>query len=510
MFARKIRNRSGSISVQIVRKDRGKYRVVRTIGTSEDPEEIEKLWHQAQHFIHNPDSNQDTLFPMQTFNDRCVESFTETLSNSSIRVIGPELIFGTLYERIGLNKIQDEMFRHMVIARLAYPTSKLKTADYLYRYKGIEISVNALYRCLDRLHERYKQQVEEIVYGNTQKTLRSISVVFYDMTTLYFEAEDEDDLRKIGFSKDGKNQHPQIMLGLLVAQDGLPIGYDIFKGNTFEGHTLLPVLKQIQRKYDFEQPVVIADAAMLSKANLDNLDCAQYQYIIGGRIKNETLIIKEEILKKSEGIKDGDHFVLSREDNTRLIISYSAKRARKDANNRKKGVARLEKKLKSGRLDKHSINNRGYNKFLKLQGELTVSLDEARIEEDQKWDGLKGYTTNTQLEAREVIKNYSHLWQIEKAFRISKTDLRVRPIYHYRQRRIEAHICIAFAAYAIYKELELLLKNKEIDMSARRAGELTQNMYQLHYSLPDSQKDKSIILNMDHQQQQLYHAVWEI
>ncbi len=507
MFARKTKNRSGSISVQVVRKDRGKYRVVRTVGTSKDSEEIERLWDQAQYFIHNPDPNQDTLFSMQTLNDQCVESFTETLSNYSIRVIGPELIFGTLYERIGLNKIQDEMFRYMVIARLAYPTSKLKTVDYLYRYKGIEISVNALYRCLDRLHKHYKQQVEKIVYENTQKTLRSISVVFYDMTTLYFEAEDEDDLRKIGFSKDGKNQHPQIMLGLLVAQDGLPIGYDIFKGNTFEGHTLLPVLKQIQEKYGFEKPMVVADAAMLSKANLDNLDCAKYQYILGGRIKNETVKIKEEIFKKSEGIKDGGHFVLSREDDTRLIISYSAKRAHKDANNRKKGIVRLEKKIKSGRLGKHSINNRGYNKFLKLQGELTVSLDEAKIEEDQKWDGLKGYLTNTQLEAQEVTKNYSHLWQIEKAFRISKTDLRVRPIYHYRQRRIEAHMCIAFAAYAIFMELELLLKNKGIKMSAKRAGELTHNMYQLHYSLPDSQKDKSIILNMDHQQQQLYHAV---
>ena len=509
MFARKLRNRSGSTSVQVVRKDRGKYRVVRTLGTSKDPAEIEHLWRQAQHFIHHPDPNQTTLFSMQTSHDQWVESFTEKLSNSSIRVIGPELIFGTLFDRIGLNQIPDELFRHLVITRLAYPTSKLKTVDYLYRYKGIEMSVNALYRCLDRLHHRYKEQIEEMVYQNTLKTLRSISVVFYDMTTLYFEAEDEDDLRKMGFSKDGKHQHPQIMLGLLVAQNGLPIGYDYFEGNIFEGHTLLPVLERIQEKYGFAKPIVIADAAMLSQSNLNHLEEAQYPYILGARIKNETEAIKQAILSKSKGIQEGDHFVLTREDQTRLIVSYSAKRAYKDANNRKKGVARLKKRIQSGRLSKHSINNRGYNKFLKLQGELTVRLDETKVEEDQKWDGLKGYLTNTQLEPQEVTQNYAHLWQIEKAFRISKTDLRIRPIYHYRKRRIEAHLCIAFAAYAIFKELELLLKDKGIEMSAKRAGELTHTMYQLNYSLPDSGEEKAIILNMDSQQQQLYHAIFE-
>jgi transposase len=367
-----------------------------------------------------------------------------------------------------------------------------------------------LYKSLDRLHKRYKQQVEEIVYQHTKRTLKSISVVFYDMTTLYFEAEKEDDLRKIGFSKDGKHQHPQIMLGLLVAQNGLPIGYDIFEGNTFEGHTLLPTLKRIEEKYGFEKPIVVADAAMLSKANLSNLSCAQYPYIIGGRIKNESAKVKKEILQKSSGMKDGDHIVIKREDNTNLIISYSSKRARKDTHNREKGITRLEKKIQSGRLGKQSINNRGYNKFLKLEGEIKVSIDEQRIEADKRWDGLKGYQTNTDMKAQKVIENYSHLWQIEKAFRISKTDLRIRPIYHYRQRRIESHMCIAFAAYAIFKEMEMLLKNKGIEMSAQRAGELTHNMYEINYTLPDSNENKKIVLNMDQEQQELYNAVTKI
>ena len=510
MFARKLKNRRGSISVQVVQKIQGKYKVVKTIGASKDPDKVERLWQEAQYFINHPDPNQGMLFSMETPGDKCVESFLETLSNSSIRVIGPELIFGKLFEQIGLNKVEDKMFRHMVITRLAYPTSKLKTVDYLYRYKGIEVSVDALYRCLDRFDNHYKQQVEEIVYERTRERVKSISVVFYDITTLYFEAEDEDDLRKIGYSKDGKHQHPQIMLGLLVAENGLPIGYDIFQGNTFEGHTLLQTLGKFEEKYGFDQPVVVADAAMLSKTNLSDLETAGYKYIIGGRIKNESDGVKEEILRKACGMNNGDHFILKREDGARLIVTYSEKRARKDARNRKRGLMRLEKRVKTGRLTKESINHRGYNKFLILEGEVIVKIDENKIEEDKKWDGLKGYITNTRFGAKRVTENYSHLWQIEKAFRISKTDLRVRPVYHYRQRRIEAHLCIAFAAYAVYKELEMLLKKKNIKMSARRAGELTQNMYELHYFLPDSKRKKSIILNMDTQQQLLYNVVSEI
>ena len=193
----------------------------------------------------------------------------------------------------------------MTVARLAYPTSKLKTADYLYRYRGIKVGVDTLYRFLDKLGGKYRNLVEDIAYQYTKNRLKTISMVFYDMTTLYFEAEDEDDLRKIGFNKDGKFQQPQIMLGLLVGEQGLPIGYRVFPGNTFEGHTLLPVLAEIRQKYGVEKPIVIADAALLSEKNLKKLSQQQYKFIIGGRIKNETKNIKQRILKRAEGIKDG-------------------------------------------------------------------------------------------------------------------------------------------------------------------------------------------------------------
>lgn len=507
MFARKLKNRSRSISIQVISKNSGRYHVVQTVGTAKDPDKIERLWQQAQRIARNHNPNQGKLFAIQTQIDQAVENTIETLSNASVRTIGPELIFGTLFDRMGFNQIPDELFRHLVIARLAYPTSKLKTVDYLYRYRGTTIGEDTIYRFLDKLRSRHKEQAEKIVYQHTKKHLRNISIVFYDMTTLYFETEDEDDLRKIGFSKDGKFQKPQIMLGLLVGQNGLPIGYDIFEGNTFEGHTLLPTLDKIQKKYGFKKPVVVADAALLSKNNLERLAQQKYKFIIGARIKNESDDIKTEILQQSKEIKDGDSFVIKKPDSIRLIVTYSNKRAAKDAYNREKGLRKLRKQVRTGRLTKESINNRGYNKFLKLTGKIKVAIDESKIKQDQKWDGLKGYMTNTYLSPKIITENYGHLWQIEKAFRISKTDLRIRPIYHYLKQRIEAHICIVFVAYAIYKELEGLLQRKGVEMTAKRAGELTHNMYELHYTLPDANERKQKVLNMDEEQQLLYAAV---
>lgn len=507
MFIRQKKNKSGSVSVQIVSKQHGLYKVVQTIGCSKDMDEVAKLVIRAKDSIANP-KHQQQLFSVKSQGDLVIENFLEQLSNSDVRTIGPELIFGRLFERIGFNAVSDDLFRHIVIARLAYPTSKLKTVDYLYRYRGIVMNVVDVYRFLDKLRNRYKDKVEQIVYKHTSNTLKeNIKVVFYDMTTLYFEAEDEDDLRKIGFSKDGKFQKPQIMLGLLVGEGGLPIGYDIFKGNTFEGHTLLPTLKKIQLKYGFSQPIVIADAALLSKDNLENLDKAKYKFIIGARIKNESENIKKKILIKARAMNDNDSFIIKKKDKTRLIVTYSFKRARKDERNRERGLRKLRARVQTGKLTKEHINNRGYNKFLSITGEVRVEIDEDKVNEDKQWDGLKGYITNTRLRANSVVKNYGHLWQIEKAFRISKTDLKVRPIFHQRQRRIEAHICIAFVAYAIYKELEGILQKAKISLSVKRASELTHNMYELSYILPEEAKQTRTLLKMDKEQQILYDII---
>lgn len=218
------------------------------MGSSKDPDKIKQLVSSAWNAIENMGGKQPKLFSFKTKDELTIENFLGNLCNAQIHTIGPELIFGSLFDRIGFDGLKNELFRHIVIARLVYPTSKLKTVDYLARYRGICLEADAVYRFLDKLAGKYKETVERIVFEHTKETLKNISVVFYDMTTLYFESEDEDDLRKIGFSKDGKFQQPQIMLGLLVGENGYPIGYDIFEGNTFEGHTLVPTLKKIQER----------------------------------------------------------------------------------------------------------------------------------------------------------------------------------------------------------------------------------------------------------------------
>ncbi len=509
MFIRKKKNKSGKISVQIISKAGGKYKVVKTAGCSDSLKEIEKLFLQAHCLI--PEIIGQATLALETTLDKQIDDFVDTLTGANIRVIGPELILGYLFDNIGFNIFSNDLFRHLVISRLSYPGSKLKTIDYLQRYKNIFVSPDKVYRFLDELQSKYKERVEKIAFEHTKKILKGkITVVFYDMTTLYFETEDEDDLRKIGFSKDGKFQNPQIMIGLLVGESGYPIGYDIFKGNTFEGHTLIPALQKIQKKYGFAKPIVVADAALLSKKNIESLIEEKYQFIIGARIKNETEEIKNKISRKAENMKNGNIFFIRKPDNTKLIVSYSDKRRRKDAYNRERGLRKLRKRIKSGKLTKENINSRGYNKFLSLDGEVKIEIDEDKIKEDKKWDGLKGYVTNSKISSKKIIENYGHLWQIEKAFRISKTDLRIRPIYHFLQRRIEAHICIAFVAYTIYKELERILNNHKIGFSVSRAIELTQNMYEISYISPDSKKQKTKYLKMDDEQQILFNIVKNI
>lgn len=170
-------------------------------------------------------------------------------------------------------------------------------------------------------------------------------------------------------------------------------------------------------------------------------------------------------------------------------------------------MRRLEKRVKSGKLTKEHINNRGYNKYLKLSGDVDISIDYEKYGIDSVWDGLKGYVTNTHLSRNRVIGNYSQLWQVEKAFRISKTDLRIRPIYHRLKDRIEAHICICFTAYTIYKELERLLKMNNIELSAEKAIDQIKEIRQLRYVLPKSQQVKIKILQPTEAQSQMLEMI---
>jgi transposase len=490
MFFRKKKNRSGLVSVQVIDKSRGKYQMVKTIGSSGEPKELELLVERAKLWIKEREGQQSLDFSQER------EQAARFLDNvTQIKVAGTDLLLGRLFDEVGFGAVPDELFRRLVLARLCFPGSKLRTTDFLSKYEYLELDVQAVYRYMDKLHKEQKGMVQDISFQHTLSVLGGkMSLVFYDVTTLYFEAEQEDELRKTGFSKEGRHQHPQILLGLLVSTDAYPLAYEIFEGNKFEGHTMLPVVEGFRDKYGFDKLVVIADSGLLSKQNVQGLRDKGYEFILGARIKNESAAISKEVL--ALGLQNGQSQVVDKPDGLRLIISFSAARAKKDAANRQRGLQKLERQITSGKLTKANINNRGYNKYLKLDGEISLSIDLEKFEADRRWDGLKGYLTNATLDKEQIIENYGHLWKIEKAFRVSKTDLKIRPIFHRVQRRIEAHICISFAAYKLYKELERQLKGKNSTLSPEKAIEIAKTIYSVKVKLPSSEEfvSKTLII----------------
>ncbi len=501
MFIRKKKNKSGSISIQILEKVDGKNKLLKSMGSATQQDDIELLLKRASLEIPKL-KNQRTFNFGYTKQDTDFFHALQNTSSIKISIVGPQLVLGKLFDNIGFNTINEPLFKELVLARIINPVSKLKTTEYWKNHNNVDVSVQTIYRFLDRLDKNYKEEIELISYKYTKRILKKISVVFYDMTTLYFEINEEDDLRKIGFSKDGKFQKPQIMLGLLVGQDGYPIGYDIYEGNTFEGKTMIPFIERLQVKYGFAKPIIIADSGLLSNKNMEELKEKKYQFILGARIKNESNKIKEEILEKTINLTNGKNISIQKAE-TKLVVSFSNSRSKKDMYNREKGVRKLKIKINTGKLTKQSINNRGYNKFLKLKSEVKVELDKNKIEEDKKWDGLKGYITNTTLSNDEIIGNYQNLWKIEKAFRISKNDLRIRPIFHYKKERIEAHICLSFVAYTIYKELERLLKAKKSEISVTKAIESLDSIYEINVKLPVSGESTSVMADLSNNQKEV-------
>lgn len=484
------------MSIQIIDKSAGHYRMIETIGSSGDEVEISGLLVVGQARISEL-TGQSELNLVNEDEKIFVEEYFSNIRD--LRLVGPEMLLGRIFNEIGFNRIREDLFRQLVITRLVYPVSKLKTCDYLQKYRGISLSVQQVYRYLDKLHKKQMGLVQQISFDHTQKVLgQEISVVFYDVTTLYFEAQDEDDIRKTGFSKDGKHQHPQIVLGLLVSRGGYPLSYEIFEGNKFEGHTLLPVIEAFKKKLTLTEIVVVADSGLMSEKNIAALEEQKHQYIIGARIKTLSAHLKKVITELK--FLDGENTELELTNGRRLIINFSTSRAKKDAHNRQRGIEKLKRSISSGKLSKKHINNKGYNKFLKLKGDVYIDLDTSKIEADKIWDGLKGYITNTNLTMTQVLENYGELWHIEKAFRISKTDLKIRPIYHHLKKRIEAHICIAFTAYKIYKELERQLKERQSKLSPEKTIDILKTINALTIQTPFSQNlHTKLVLTNDEQ-----------
>ncbi|MCK5591141.1 MAG: transposase, partial [Candidatus Pacebacteria bacterium] len=300
-----------------------------------------------------------------------------------------------------------------------------------------------------------------------------IDVIFFDCTTIYFETFEEDRLRRNGYSKDLKFNQPQVLLAMMVTKEGLPVGYQVFEGDVYEGHTVIDALKTIKEKRRLDKVIFVADAGMFNKENLaelDELEEEKIEYIVGAGIKNMPKDLQQKILDKKnykeifKGFKVGEFEHKGR----KLIVSYRQKRADKDAYDRDKAIQRLRKKLEKQKNAKAYLSNYGNKKYLKIEGKTSIELDEEKIKNASKWDGLKGVVSNAQnITNPEILEQYNNLWKVENAFRITKHDLKVRPVFHWKPRRVKAHLAISFAAYSLVKHLEYRVKLQYKKLSPR-------------------------------------------
>jgi transposase len=324
---------------------------------------------------------------------------------------------------------------------------------------------------MDKLDDRALEKVNEIAYYNTLSLLgNKIDVIFYDCTTIYFESFSEDNFKENGYSKDHKFGQPQVLMALMVTQEGLPIGYKVFNGSTWEGNTMAPALAELRTKYNVEKVVFIADAGMLSKSNLqrlEELEKADVKYILGARIKNLSDALTAKVLDHNnyngtDEYKTGRFNYNGRD----LVVSYKKKRAIKDYNDRLKSINKLKTKLSKSKNPASLITNQTYKKFINLNGNAKIEINKENIELDSKWDGLHGVVSNcSDLSNEEIIEKYTDLWQVENAFRVTKHDLKIRPVYHWKPERIKAHFVISFVAYTLVKYLEYRVKLQYLKMS---------------------------------------------
>lgn len=501
MFVRKRKNRSGSITVVVVDKSSGKFRERANFGSSSNPEEINRLVGKARDYILRYDGQQLLDFVGTSKAIEATEAFIGGIE--SVLLNGPQLILNKIYDEIGFNVIDDDVLRNLVIARICQPGSKMATAAYLKSHFDEDLNHWKIYRYMDKMYNTQQEVVQRISVAHTMKVLGGrIGLMFYDVTSLYFETPVRDDLRTPGFSKDGKTSESQIILGLLVSEGGYPLSYSIFNGSQYEGYTMIPIIDDFVRRFKLTDFVVVADSGLMSTTNVNLLRSAGYKYIIGARIRNESKAVKDWILslEKVDGTLHERRYGKSDE---RLIVGYSDARAAKDAHNRNRGVERLRKMYAKGSLSKDKLTRRGYSKFLEMEGDISVVISQDKIDEDARWDGLKGYKTNTNLPAETIVDQYHGLWVVERAFRISKGNLEMRPMFHFTEKRIQAHICICFVAYKVYKELQRRMREKGMTMSVDKALAIAKTVTTIIVRIPGTGEVKEQTLLLTPEQQSI-------
>lgn len=417
-------------------------------------------------------------------------------------------IFGPLFRELGFNRVlenpsQSQILQDSVLARIANPASKHRTAALLERDFGVSIPLDRIYRMMDALYEK-REHAKDIVFAATSSLFPGkVDVVFFDVTTLYFESVEANEIKDFGYSKDQQFQSVQVVLALATTEHGLPVGYKLFPGNTGEVKTLLDCLNDWKKRIEIGRVVLVADRGMMSDANLDAMEAAGMEYLVGAKLRQLPKAEKAALMEASKyqimGV-EGDlawvgEFKIKKD--RRIIASYSPSRAHHDRSERQRMIEKLKKRMEQklkkqakkksehpkGNIEKTEANeaplgelesanvksftgNRGYAKFLRVEGEAKVLIDESKVAQDAEWDGFHGVITNSKnLKPLEILSRYRQLWTIEAAFRVQKHDLAMRPIFHWKKERIEAHILICFLAYALLRHAQYRVSLQQRSMS---------------------------------------------
>jgi transposase len=444
MKIRVVKTASNAQAVQAVRYYNRQRFIIRHFGSCHTKEELDEMLLVAKEWIHNF-TGQMSIFPDENPNS--------VLHINHCTFIGVYYTYfydliGAIQGQMGFKGLCHPILNDLVTMRIFEPASKLRSLELLDSYFGIIHQRKTYYKIAsDWL--KLKDEIESKVVDFAKRTYAfDFELVFYDVTTLYFETFEEDELRKPGFSKDNKSQQPQILVALMVNREGFPVAYQVFSGNTFEGKTLIPAINALVGKYSIQSFTVVADAAMISASNIKELRKHKLNYIVGARLGNLSADLIEQINLTLER-KDG-HTIRIKTDNGDLICSYSTIRYRKDK-------YEMEKQIDRAQL---IIEKRSKNRMIKFTKAINqeVKLNEDLIQKTQKLLGIKGYYTNLELSIannQTIINRYHELYRVEQAFRIAKSDLQTRPIFHFKEEPIKMHILVCFMALVISKHIEL-------------------------------------------------------
>lgn len=445
--------------------------------------------------------------------------------NEGINDIAGKMFNDLGFDSILKSKKDTDLLQHLVLARFIAPQSKAKTCSWLSEHQDKRYDSDQVYRLMDQIY-KYIPSIKRMVYLQTKNLLpeQQIDILFFDVTTLYFESVEPDDLREKGFSKDHKHHQTQVVLALATNKDGLPIGYELFPGNTAEITTLIRSIAKWRIDFKIEKVCFVADRGLFSEANLALLEEQNFEYVIGCPLRKLSQELKDKILDEN-GYQAGaigqdaiwtknivlptvlskDNTVLKRE--RTIVASFSRKRAIKDAKERQKILDKLEKKIGKNGRTKNLISNTGLLKLVTEDGVSTVALDSEKIAKDALWDGMHGVITNKKdPHALDVLTRYRGLWIIEESFRINKHNLQMRPIYHYKKERIEAHIALCYMTFALARHLHYQVKIRQVEMSLDAIRETLMSV-QASILIHTTTKDRYIVPSAtSHNAAKLYKA----